>query len=204
MIEQEKKQALKRTLRDRVLQATIFAMTALAIAPTPLRAEDSPSPNADVASRSDSTVSKKEPKQKAAEYTVTIDNSNGSYKLLFDREVFECMTDPGPPTFTVEPHGTKIFTIVDKNAAATPCFGGAKFVVWQVNTYGPTGGKVYTVDFRHQNNGFFFSKWQTMISATTGSPGTVGAATCGGHNCLNTWADQPGDSPITITMAKDD
>ena len=170
MIEQDPKPALKRRFAARILQATIFAVTALAIDPTLSSAEESPSPGAEARSP-------KHPEERAAQYTVTIDNSNGSHKLQFDREVFECMTDPGPGTMTVDPGGTRTFTIVDKNAAATPCFGGAKLVVWQVNTYGLDGGKVYTIDFRHRNNGVFWAKWQTMISATTGSPGTVSAAT---------------------------
>jgi hypothetical protein len=188
MIAQEQKQALKRKLRDRLVQAAIFAMTALAIAPTQLRAEAAASSH---------------PKQKDAEYRVTIDNSNGSQKLQFELATSKCMTDPGPATISVDPGETKSFTLIDSNAAATPCFGSAKSVIWHVNVYGEKGVEAYTVDFRHQNNGFFLSKWQTMISATTGSSGAVSAATCGDRNCLDTWADQPGDSTITVTMAKD-
>jgi hypothetical protein len=193
MIDQAKKQLLRGKLRNLAFQATMGAMAALFVAPALLRAEDAP------LARSESAASS-HPKEKAAEYTVNIDNSDGPHKLQFDREKSECMLDSGPASFTVAPGETKTFWITDQNTAATVCFGGAKLVVWQVNSYGADGGTVYTIDFLHRNNGFFFSRWQTSINTKTGHPGMPSAATCGALACLNQWADQDGNSSITITF----
>ncbi|WP_116136552.1 hypothetical protein [Trinickia diaoshuihuensis] len=210
MIEQAKKQILRRKLKDLAFQA-LAALPSLLASASPVGtvyAAPAAEPHAPLARP---VASNARARGKDADFvdTVTFENTS-AYTLTISSGQSSCIRSAQPGSVVVKPRSSQVVTLTESGAddGQTECGGRSKQLTWNASVdWGGSKPGQYAIQFSDRVS---YGIGQIMITSPVSNlPGTPSAATCvnasnehkpADQNCFFQTVAQFGRTAITITF----